>query len=293
MAGEGGGVFLPGIGSLIGDIRRGSERKAQKRIEHQRQREDAEARSGLHPLALSAAVLRGPPQVADPSRVGHVGLPVVYSFPGSSVPPGTGSGVGAQGTFLDDPLGNTLLLATYIMRWIQERKALRQRPAAPASYSFNFGGDSLPYFSSPSYGVGGGDPFSASLGSGLAGLGAGIGSIIGALRGPATMPGGMSFLPTAGTLGSIGRVLGGLGVGAAGAGIADWLMGNNGCSSSPFTTGNTNGVRATAFMAAHPVTGKPVWFRPAGRPLLWSGDLSAARRVRRIAGRARRRLGGR
>lgn len=214
MAGEGGGVFLPGIGSLIGDIRRGTQRKEQKRVEQQRQAADAEARSGLHPLVINAAQLRGPPQVADPSRVGRVGLPVVYSFPGQT-PRGTGSGVGggAQGTFLDDPLGNTLLLATYIMQWIQERKALRQRPAAPASYSFNFGGDSLPYFTTPSYGVGGGDPFTANLGAGLAGLGSGIGSIIGALRGPSSMPGGLSFLPTAGTLGGIGRVLGGLGVG--------------------------------------------------------------------------------
>jgi len=64
------------------------------------------------------------------------------------------------------------------------------------------------------------------------------------------------------------------------------------CATSPFRAGPTLAARAVPFMLPNPVSGKPVWFMPAGRPLLWSGDMSACRRVSRIAGRAAR-AGGR
>lgn len=48
------------------------------------------------------------------------------------------------------------------------------------------------------------------------------------------------------------------------------------------------GARAQPFVAQNPVTGSLTWFKPAGRPILWSGDLTAAKRVKRIAARARR-----
>jgi len=73
-----------------------------------------------------------------------------------------------------------------------------------------------------------------------------------------------------------------------------------GCPVSPFRAGGTLGARAVPFVAVNPVSGRPVWFGPLGMPLLWSGDLRAVRRVRKIAGRAarfsgtrRRRRGGR
>ncbi len=52
------------------------------------------------------------------------------------------------------------------------------------------------------------------------------------------------------------------------------------------------GASAQTFVVPNPATGRPTWFKPAGRPVLWSGDLSAARRVKKVAARARR-AGGR
>ncbi len=48
------------------------------------------------------------------------------------------------------------------------------------------------------------------------------------------------------------------------------------------------GARAQAFVATNPMSGRLTWFKPAGRPILWSGDLAATKRVRKIAARARR-----
>lgn len=48
------------------------------------------------------------------------------------------------------------------------------------------------------------------------------------------------------------------------------------------------GASAQTFMTQNPVTGRDTWFRPAGRPILWSGDLACARRVTKIARRAGR-----
>ena len=53
------------------------------------------------------------------------------------------------------------------------------------------------------------------------------------------------------------------------------------------------GARAKTFLAANPVTGKPTWFKPAGQPILWSGDLSACKRVNKVARRASRSRGRR
>jgi len=56
---------------------------------------------------------------------------------------------------------------------------------------------------------------------------------------------------------------------------------------SPFVP-TAAGARAQPFIASNPVTGKTTWFKPAGRPILWSGDLTACKRVGKIASRARR-----
>jgi hypothetical protein len=68
-----------------------------------------------------------------------------------------------------------------------------------------------------------------------------------------------------------------------------------GCSAlqSPFASGGQRGSRPKIHIRPDPITGRPVWFRPAGRPLLWSSDLTAVKRVRKIASRARRARGGR
>ena len=62
---------------------------------------------------------------------------------------------------------------------------------------------------------------------------------------------------------------------------------------SPFAPSGGRGARAKTHVKCDPITGRAVWFKPAGRPLLWSGDLSACKRVRKIASRARRARGGR
>jgi hypothetical protein len=62
---------------------------------------------------------------------------------------------------------------------------------------------------------------------------------------------------------------------------------------SPFAAGGGRGARAKTHVQCDPVSGRPVWFKPAGRPILWSGDLSACKRVRKVASRARRARGGR
>jgi len=48
------------------------------------------------------------------------------------------------------------------------------------------------------------------------------------------------------------------------------------------------GARAMFFRTTNPATGQDTWFRPAGRPILWSGDLTACKRVNKVARRARR-----
>lgn len=64
-----------------------------------------------------------------------------------------------------------------------------------------------------------------------------------------------------------------------------------GCNAlmAPFTqSSGAVALRAQPFVAANPGTGKLTWFKPAGRPILWSGDLTACKRVGKIAARARR-----
>jgi hypothetical protein len=53
-------------------------------------------------------------------------------------------------------------------------------------------------------------------------------------------------------------------------------------------------VRArSTLLFMNPVTGNPVWYRNMGRPILWSGDIAARRRVNRIAARVRSRRSSR
>jgi len=70
-----------------------------------------------------------------------------------------------------------------------------------------------------------------------------------------------------------GALVGGLGAGG-------------GTLTSPFRP-TMAGARAQLHIQTNPVTGRPTWFRPAGQPILFSGDLGACKRVDRIARRAR------
>lgn len=222
-------------------------------------------------FAAPSASASAPPPSPDPRAV-----------PRQSVPQQIGdvfSGI-VQG------LGDVRWLETLegSLRWatlIQQIRALLNPPKFSA-----VGGDMAYNFMPASFG-GGSDLF-----SGLGGLAGGIASVINAIKSPSGMPGGMSFAPAAlgGLIRAIPPIATGIGIGA---GAMELIQGGGAnLPTSPFTAG-TSGARPTIFVTANPVTGKATWFRPAGRPILWSSDLSACRRVRKVAGRARRRLGGR
>jgi hypothetical protein len=106
---------------------------------------------------------------------------------------------------------------------------------------------------------------------------------------PGGMPGGFPFPTVPGSPYPVGSGAGQMAPGGA-------------CATTPFRPGASLSARAVPFMLPNPLSGQPVWFLPAGRPLLWSGDLRACKRVSKIAGRAarfsrrrttRRRRGGR
>lgn len=145
-----------------------------------------------------------------------------------------------------------------------------ERPAPSPFQTVLGGGSSMPYLLTPS-------PSSGDVGflQGAGTLAQGIGSIIAAIRGgqSSSMPGGAMNLGNYGGVfpNAIGnRINDVLGTGAP-----------SGCA-----VGGAVGV-------TNPNTGKMVWFRRAGVPVLWSGDLAACKRVRKAASHARRRVGGR
>jgi len=130
---------------------------------------------------------------------------------------------------------------------------------------------------------------------GAANLAGGIAQLIASFRSnqPAAMPGGagqvfQDIFAGRGVLGLGGPDFGGI-VG----GGSSTAPGPGACpTSAPFRAGRV-GANPSTFVVPNPVTGAPTWFKPAGRPLLWSGDLRAAKTVRRIARLAKRRAGGR
>lgn len=134
------------------------------------------------------------------------------------------------------------------------------------------GGGVMPYLLS---GDGGGG-FLGNAGS----IASGIGTLINAIRGgqATSMPGGAM------NLGNYGGVFSGMqnAINASGA---------SSCAISPFKATRTSAAPQPWFLE-NPATGALTWFKPAGRPLLWSGDLSTAKRVKKIARMAKRRAGG-
>jgi len=86
---------------------------------------------------------------------------------------------------------------------------------------------------------------------------------------------------------SLGRQLPGIVGGFLGGAALDATLGGGG-GSTPMFRPTMAGARAQTFRAQNPVTGQDVFFRPAGKPILWSADLSACKRVNKVARRARR-----
>lgn len=173
----------------------------------------------------------------------------------------------------------------------------------------------------------------SSIGAGIGAIGGGIGSAIGAIGGSLgqIIPGALNLV--GGVLGIPGVLGGGqqvvqpralgtgpvtslsgfgsssFGPGATVTGIpfATLAQGTmtqqltaearelaSGGLASPFkvTCGGSR-LAAQTHIQINPVTGSLTWFKPAGKPILWSGDLAATKRVARIAKRARRSRGKR
>lgn len=126
-------------------------------------------------------------------------------------------------------------------------------------------------------------------------------------------PTGGGVIPSNGGVGGfLGTLLGGLAGGLAGTALNNPLTGQPLNFGVPFVDiapsggaaifepyrQSVGGYTAQNFIAPDPQSGALKWFGPLGKPLLWSRDLQAVRRVGKLAGRARRsmgrsRLGGR
>lgn len=289
MAGEGGAGGVPNVIPVVSIIKQlTSGAKAEKKAE----KREFDAIRAWHAGILAASRPVDRPDVARTLRpfgaLPPVGGPLYATQPGG--PPGTGSGTAAPPP--PDP-GETFLSFALLVLELLRRFGVRLPWDPKPIPAPDYGGLGDVYFIQPTTGFP--STGSSDFLSGLGALGSGVASVINAIRGPQAMPGGMSFLPTtiARSLPTIvrgaGSVLAGAGIGA---GLEALFGGNGGCPSSPFTAGGST-MRASTFVVPHPETGRPTWFRPAGRPILWSSDLSACRRVRKVAGRARRRVGGR
>jgi len=87
--------------------------------------------------------------------------------------------------------------------------------------------------------------------------------------------------------GAIARQIPGI-IGGAAAGLGlEAFVGGNGAG-TPMFRPTMAGARAQFFRIPNPASGQDTWFRPAGKPLLWSGDLTACKRVKKVARKAAR-----
>lgn len=78
--------------------------------------------------------------------------------------------------------------------------------------------------------------------------------------------------------------------GFAGSGLEEFFFGGNGGAgtldeTAAFTDPIPGSCRPKAHVKTNPCTGKGTWFVPRGRPLVFSGDMSACKRVDRVAKR--------
>ncbi len=106
-----------------------------------------------------------------------------------------------------------------------------------------------------------------------------------AQRFPGLQPAGF-LAPLAG---AAGRALLPVGAGAFGGALGQGLFDFGGAAtldeSAAFTDPIPGSCRPKAHVKTNPCTGKGVWFTPRGRPLVFSGDMSACKRVDRVAKR--------
>jgi len=202
-------------------------------------------------------------------------------LPGFQIP-GSGASI-FPGQF--NPGFNTgLLQQTALQQQLQQQALLNQQlllgqAATSPSFAnpfFQFGGGAL---GSPSFGQPSGVPFGTLPGGAQQ------------VAFPTSLATGFPIATQAGFGGLLQSLGQSTGLGIPGLDIVPQGVGSFGLSGSglmsPFRR-TLAGAAAQPFIASNPVTGRSTWFKPAGRPILWSGDLTACKRVNKIARRARR-----
>jgi hypothetical protein len=279
VAAEGVGFNVPIVGS-VARLARTFDRWFNKPLKPSRgptaqEQRDMRARAlGYASAAAIPVFQRSLPTRAGVFQAAQAGVP-----PGAQQPPSTAEQIldaAIRGVQRGYELRELLVLLLGLFR---------KEPRVPGMEGFY-----VPYLTIPTPGGVGGGALSGTFDWGS--VGQGIAAIIQAFKGgqAQAMPGGAPFsMPIPGSLNlpsifapSFGGVVGGSSTTAPA-----------GCpSGSPFSGGGMV-ARPSTFFVPNPVTGKLTWFKPAGQPLLWSGDLSAAKRVRRVARLAKRRAGGR
>lgn len=148
-----------------------------------------------------------------------------------------------------------------------------QQPQAPAIPGYQFGG--APAGAVPPGWI----PIPSGVGQ-VPPLGSG-GSVVGAPY--QTVPYTPAAAPGTGLIPGIGQALGGYLMGG-GSGTGGGIV-----NVPQVFQQNPTGMRAKSFFATpNPVTGNLTWYRNVGRPILFSGDLTACKRVNKVAARARR-----
>jgi hypothetical protein len=132
-------------------------------------------------------------------------------------------------------------------------------------------------FAAPSGGFGGPVPGAPMIGSSI-GFGPALGAIGGLVGAGARAAGGVIARNPV-IAGTVGGVL-------AGEALDSFQASGGGGQFFRATAAGASPI--SLVMLPNPVTGKPTFFKHAGRPILFSGDLTAAKRVNKLASRARR-----
>jgi len=209
-------------------------------------------------------------------------------LPGFQIPGSGASIFPAQTPFLT-PQQQQLIA----QQQLNQQLLLGQAATSPsfANPFFQFGGGAL---GSPSFGRPAGTPFTFGGGPNFGqGLGPGFNIAGGAqqVAFPTTLATGFPLATQAGFGGLLQQFGQSTGLGIPGLDIVPQGIGSLGLQGSglmsPFRR-TLAGASAQTFIASNPVTGRSTWFRPAGRPILWSGDLTSCKRVNKIARRAKR-----
>lgn len=205
------------------------------------------------------------------------------------------TGIGAFGDFLGDLTGAALKAAPTIVPLLQSTGVIPQVQPSPIVTSRGYGGGPLGQYTYPGFATlpGGAQvPQTATNPMSRPIMNLPTGNPV-----PATWtPVGASPMPSfqstqngfANAAFSLPQIGGGTGLDLP---FIDIVRqgGSNALAklTSPFVP-TMAGARAQPFVAQNPVTGASTWFKPAGRPILWSGDLTACKRVNKLAMRARR-----